>query len=60
MPSQLGDHAYIHTVCGISAAKQILHKVIVALHMRDHVVVQRIEARLRHFRIVVPPNGIDN
>ena len=58
MPGQLCHHAHIEAVGRICAAKEVLHKIITPLHMRNHILVERLKTRFRHGRIVFPPNAI--
>ncbi len=60
VPCQLGDHTHIDRMGRIGAADQILNVIVLALHMGEHIGMQRVKAFGRHGRIVFPPDGVDH
>ena len=58
MPGQFCNHAHVDRIGRIGAANQILHEIIAALHMGQHVGVERVKALGAHGAVVLPPNRI--
>ncbi len=44
----------------VCTTNQILHEIIAAFHMLDHIGIERIKALGRHLCVVFPPNGVNN
>ena len=60
VPGQFGHHAHVDGTGRVGTACQILHEIVAALHMFDHVVIQGVKAFGRHFGVVVPPDFAGN
>ncbi len=58
VPGKLGHHAHIEPVLRIRAAEKILHEVVAALHVVEHVGVEPVEIRRVHRPVVVPPDRV--
>ncbi len=58
MPSHLCHHAHLDRMCRVGPAGQILHVIVTPLHVRDHVIIERIKSFGRHFGIIVPPDRV--
>ena len=60
VPGKFRYHAHVDRMRGIGAPDEVLHKVVPAFHMFEHIGVKRVKAFGAHFGIVVPPNGISD
>ena len=58
VPGQFVDDPHVQAVVGIGAAEQILHKVITALHVVQHVGIQPVKGLGRHRLVVFPPDRV--
>ena len=58
VPGQFRHHAHVQPVVGIGAAEQILHEIVAALHVGQHVRVQAVEGLGGHGLVVVPPDRV--
>ena len=60
VPRQLCHHAHIDRQLRISSAHQVLHIVVTALHMGDHVFIERIKPLRAHLGVVFPPDCVSH
>ena len=58
VPGQLGDHAHVDRQFGIGASHEVLHVVGAALHVFQHVGMERVEPFGRHGGVVFPPDAV--
>ena len=58
MPGQFGHHAHVDRQFGVSPGDKILHEVITALHMGQHVGIKRVKAFGGHGGVVFPPDAV--
>ncbi len=58
MPGKLGHEADVKAVVRVGSGIHVLHEVVAALHVRDHVVVEAVEGLGFHRRVVVPPDVV--
>ena len=56
VPRQLADHAHVEAMRGRGAGVEILHMDLGAVHVRHHVLAQRLERLRRHARVGFPPD----
>ena len=56
VPGQLGHHAHLDRMRRVRAADEVLNVVVLALHVLEHVGMQRVEALGRHGAVVFPPD----
>ena len=56
VPRQFRHHAQINAVGRVGAGVKILHKIIAALHMGQHIGVKLIKSGGRHGGVVFPPD----
>ena len=55
-PGHFGHDADVQAMLWIGAAEQILHEILFALHMGEHVLLETLETLGRHGAIVLPPH----
>ena len=58
MPGELGEDAGLDPVFRIGAAIEVLGEQRLAARVRDEILVQQIEIRLRELAVAVPPHGV--
>ena len=58
VPSELGVDARLDPILRIGAAIEVLREQRLALRVREKIVVEQDELRLRHLPVAVPPDGV--